>query len=114
MPHIVIEYSGHMDETRDMNEICEALRDTAANSGVFPDISAIRVRAIPCPYWSTTNEPACFAHVTIRLLPGRDTATKKRLTALMLARLDAALPDIGSLSVDTKDIDPATYAKRTL
>ncbi len=114
MPHIIVEYSGHLDESHDMNEICEALRETAAGTGIFPNVNAIRVRAMPCPFWSVGNEPNCFAHITIRLLAGRDTETKKRLTQQILATLDKMLPEIGSLSVDTKDIDPNTYSTRTL
>ncbi len=114
MPHIIIEYSGHMDETHDMNEICQALFKTAADSGIFPDTTAIKVRAIPCPFWCIGTEPNCFVHATIRLLEGRDTETRKRLSNLVLKTLDEKLPDIGSLSVDIKGITIETYAKRTL
>ena len=114
MPHIVIEYSGHMDETHDMNEVCAALFKTAADCGVFHNPTAIKVRAIPCPFWCVGSEPNCFVHATIRLLDGRDMETKKRLTALVLETLDGLLPDVGSLSVDIKEITTETYAKRTL
>ena len=114
MPHIIVEYAGHLDETHCMNTLCKALFTAAAASGVFPDISAIKVRAIPCPFSLIGSEPQSFAHATIRLLAGRDEAVKADLTRTILAVLDQALPEVGSLSVDIKDIDTASYAKRTL
>ena len=114
MPHIVVEYAGHLDETHCMTGICQILFDAAAASGVFPDTSAIKVRTIPCPFSRIGTEPQSFAHTTIHLLAGRDDAVKADLTRTILAALDTALPDVGSLTVDIKDIDTATYAKRTL
>lgn len=114
MPHIVVEYAGHLDETHCMNTLCKTLFDAAATSGVFPDTSSIKVRALPCPFSLIGTEPQSFAHVTIRLLAGRDDAVKAELTRTILATLDQALPEVGSLSVDIKDIDTASYAKRTL
>lgn len=114
MPHIVVEYSGYLDETHCMTGLCQTLFDAAVASGFFPDTSTIKVRAIPCPFSRIGTEPQSFAHATIRLLAGRDDATKASLTQLILTTLDQALPDVGSLSVDIKDIDTATYAKRTL
>lgn len=114
MPHIIIEYAGHLDETHCMNTICKTLFDTAATSGVFPDTSTIKVRAIPCPFSIIGTDPQSFVHATVRLLAGRDDAVKAELTRTILTALDQALPDVGSLSVDIKDIDTASYAKRTL
>ena len=114
MPHITVEYAGHLDGTHCMTDICQTLFDAAATSGVFPDTSSIKVRAIPCPFSRIGTEPQSFAHVMIRLLAGRDDATKAALTQTILAALDQMLPDVGSLTVDIKDIDTATYAKRTL
>jgi len=114
MPHIIVEYAGHLDETHCMTGMCQILFEAAAATGVFPDTTAIKVRAIPCPFSRIGTEPQSFAHATIRLLAGRDDAVKANLTQIILAALDQALPDVGSLSVDIKDIDTATYAKRTL
>ena len=47
-------------------------------------------------------------------MSGRDTQTKSGLTKRILATMDKMLPDVGSLTVDIKDIDPTTYAKRLI
>jgi len=114
MPHIIVEYAGHLDETHCMTGMCQILFEAATASGVFPDPGAIKVRALPCPFSRIGTEPQTFAHATIRLLAGRDDDVKATLTQTILTALDQALPDVGSLSVDIKDIDTATYAKRTL
>lgn len=114
MPHIIVEYAGHLDETHCMSTVCKTLFDATAASGVFPDISAIKVRALPYPFSLIGTEPQSFAHVTIRLLAGRDDTVKADLTRSILAALDQALPEVGCLTVDIEDIDTAIYAKRTL
>lgn len=114
MPHIVVEYSAKLDQSHDMQALCEHLFNVARNSTVFPDIGAIKVRALPCPYVYIGQESQSFAHATVRLLAGRDIETKARLTNLILETLNATLPDVGSLTVDIKDIDRETYAKRVL
>ena len=114
MPHIVVEYSATLDQSHDMQALCENLFKVTRDSGVFPDIGAIKVRAAPCPYVFIGKESQSFAHATVRLLAGRNTETKAHLANLILETLDATLPDVGSLTVDIKDIDRETYAKRVL
>ncbi|MCK0102214.1 5-carboxymethyl-2-hydroxymuconate Delta-isomerase [Pseudohalocynthiibacter sp. F2068] len=114
MPHIVVEYSATLDQSHDMQALCEKLFKVACDNGIFPDTGAVKVRALPCPYVYIGQEPQSFAHATVRLLSGRDTESKARLTNLILKALDATLPDVGSLTVDIKDIDRETYAKRVL
>jgi 5-carboxymethyl-2-hydroxymuconate isomerase len=114
MPHIIIEYSAALSDTHDMAALCARVFETAEATGVFPDPSAIKVRALPCPFSLIGTEPQSFAHVTVHLMAGRDEATRTRVTQAILATLDDSLADVGSLSVDIKDTNPATYAKRTL
>lgn len=113
MPHFVIEYSDDLPETHNLAALCQLVFDTAVASDNF-DPPTIKVRARPCPYWRTGTEPQSFVHVTIRMMAGRDTPTKSRLTASILVALDNQMPNVGSLSVDIKEIDPKTYAKRVI
>ncbi len=113
MPHFVIEYSEDVAKAHDIAALCRSIFDAAITSDIF-DPAAIKVRARPCPYWHTGTEPQSFAHITIRLMSGRNTQTKLGLTKKILATMDKMLPDVGSLTVDIKDIDPTTYAKRLI
>ncbi len=113
MPHLVIEYSEDLAETYDIAALCQLLFDTAKASDIF-DPATIKVRALPCPYWRSGTDPQSFAHITIRLMSGRDNLAKTRLTQSVLAAMDKQLPKVGSLTVDLKEIDPNTYAKRII
>ncbi len=113
MPHLVVEHSADIANHQNMSDLCKTLYDTALRSGEF-DAPTIKVRAISCAASYIGTEPQSFAHVTLHLMAGRDTKTKSRLTQTILNALETSLPDVGSLTVDIKDIDPATYAKRVL
>lgn len=114
MPHIVIEYSAPLAADHDMQALCRHLFDCARATGTFADPAAIRVRALPFQDFALVPGHDSSAHVTLRILAGRDTATKASLTAAILAALIEKLPGVDSLTVDIKDIDPDTYAKRAL
>ena len=113
MPHFIVEYSADVTTHHDMQNLCQALFDSAKDSGAFPDTNAIKVRATPATHWVLGHGDSGFVHVTIRLLAGRDSATQALVTQTALKTLKAHLPLVGSLSVDIKDINPATYAKHT-
>lgn len=114
MPHIVIQYSAGLDGEHDLHAMCQSVFDAAAATGVFPDLSAIKVRALPCPYFVLGSDPQDFAHADVALLPGRTAEQKSAVTAAVLKALIAQLPEVDSLSVDIRDLDGASYAKRTL
>ncbi len=114
MPHIVIEHSTNVGETHDMSALCRAVFDTAKASGVFPDTTAIKVRAIAYDHFVIGTDPQSFAHATIHLLAGRSPAVKAALTQTILDEMEKHLPTVGSLSVDIVDMDPPAQAKRIL
>lgn len=114
MPHIVIDYSEGLDDTHDLHALCRSVFEAAVATGVFPDLSAIKVRARPCPYFLLGTDPQSFAHADVHLLDGRSDAQKSTVTHAVLRAMEANLPTVGSLSVDIHDMARATYAKRTL
>ena len=114
MPHIVIDYSEGLDKTHDLHALCRAVFDAAVGTGVFPDLSAIKVRAHPCPYFLLGTDPQSFAHAEVLLFDGRSDDQKSTVTRAVLKAMEAHLPTVGSLSVDIHDMARATYAKRTL
>jgi 5-carboxymethyl-2-hydroxymuconate isomerase len=111
LPHFIVEYSEDLAATNDLAALCQLLFDTAKSSGMF-DPDAIKVRALPCTHWRIGTDPQSFAHITIRLMAGRDHLVKSRLSKSVLTAMDEHLPEVGSLTVDIKEIDPTTYAKR--
>jgi len=113
MPHITIEYTERLDGSHDMQSLCEALFQTLSAHSAIPHPESLKIRAVPCPFSRIGTTPATFAHAQLALLPGRDAATKSDLAHSILAVMQANLPDVGSLSVDVSDLNPA-YAKRVL
>lgn len=113
MPHIVIEHSKGLDQSHDLQALCEDLWQAFA---AHPSVSApetVRVRTIAATASRTGVEPQTFAHATLLLLPGRDEATREDLARMTLAALDTRLPDVGSLTVRLTDLNPP-YLKRML
>ena len=111
MPRIALEFSDGLQDTHDMHALCEALFEALI---LDPEIKpeALKVHATPVPYWRIGTEPQSFAHITFYLYAGRDDATKARLTDIALTTMHTHMPDVGSLSVDARDMNPAAYAKR--
>jgi 5-carboxymethyl-2-hydroxymuconate isomerase len=113
MPHVTVEYTDRLDGSHDMQSLCEALYHALAAHPAITHPESLKIRAIPCAFSRLGTRPQTFAHARLDLLTGRDAATKSSLSALILATLDASLPDVGSLSVDVHDLSPA-YTKRVL
>ena len=113
MPHAVIEYSAGIEEFYDPHVLCGRVFAALAAQAAIPDATTLKVRAIAVEAWQNGTDPQSFAHATLSLLPGRDQATKDALAACILAALVAEMPDVGSLSVDVRELNPA-YTKRVL
>ena len=113
MPHIVIEHSKGLDQSHDLQALCERVwRDFAAHPSVTAP-ETVRVRTIAATTSRIGVEPQTFAHATLLLLPGRDDATREDLAKTTLSALDAFLPDVGSLTVRLSDLNQP-YLKRML
>jgi len=113
MPHFILEHSPDIP-AQQISDTLDALFSTASDHPEFPDPAAIKMRALPCTQQRMTGKVHSFAHLTIKLLTGRDTSTKAALATSMLAILDRHLPQVGQLTVDPRDMARDTYAKRIL
>lgn len=114
MPHLVLEHSASLTETHDLDALSKALFDAAAASPVFHNTAAIKTRTVSCDNVHMGTSPETFAHLTVWLLAGRTDEAKKSLGKSLLAVMDAHLPTVGALSVDTQDMQTETYTKRTI
>lgn len=113
MPHIVIEHSTVLDQSHDLQALCDQMWEVFA---AHPSVSApdtVRVRTIAATAGRIGVEPQTFAHATLLLLPGRDEATRADLAQITLGTLEAHLPDVGSLTVRLTDLNQP-YLKRML
>lgn len=113
MPHFVIEYSRPLENTLDLNKVMQIAFESGVQSGAMqaPDI---KVRAIPYDYFRLEGGIDTFMHVSVYLLEGRTAEQKEHLSILLRQNLGDACPQIGSLSIDIRDMDPIAYKKRLL
>ncbi|MBY5992557.1 5-carboxymethyl-2-hydroxymuconate Delta-isomerase [Ferrimonas balearica] len=108
MPHLVLEYAETTLDDAAIAPVLTALHHSALASGQFSE-SAIKVRALAVPHALVAGQPAPFAHLTVKLLPGRSEETKAALLDRLLATLAAALPHQASTSVELVDL---TYYRK--
>lgn len=113
MPHFVVEYARRMEETVSLGRVMDITYAAGARSGVMTP-SDIKVRAIPYEHFLMADGTGSFLHVTVSLLAGRTVEQKEHLGICVRDDLAAAFPEVGSISVDIRDMDPVAYKKRLL
>ena len=113
MPHVSIEFSEGIEQTHNIQLLCEEMFKVLAAQEAF-DSPTIKIRATPVKYFRIGTDPQTFAHATLLLMAGRDQTTKTHLNKTILNVLNNALPDVGSLTVREVEITRETYAKRVL
>ena len=117
MPHIQIDYSGNLEPKLDIAALCRALRDAAAETGVFP-VAGIRVRATACTHWEIAdgNPEHAFLDISVRLRGGRSLEIRKQATAHIFDAAQAYCAELMDsspfmLSLEMRDIDPELSPK---
>ncbi|MEZ5800589.1 MAG: 5-carboxymethyl-2-hydroxymuconate Delta-isomerase [Nitratireductor sp.] len=117
MPHFQIDYSKNLETRLDIPGLCRAIRDAAAETGVFP-LAGIRVRATACDHVviADGNPAHAFLDMSVRLRGGRTLETRKQATAHIFAAAEAFCADVMNsssfmLSMEMRDIDPELSPK---
>ena len=117
MPHIIVEYSANLEEKLDVRALLDKVHAAVLASGVFR-IGAVRTRAERRDiYRIADGDPDHgFVHVDLRIGPGRDAATRKRVADAVLDTLAAATRDVFArcglaLSVEVQEIDDNASAR---
>jgi len=114
MPHIIVEYAADIAQTHDLNALCKELFEAAMTTSAFVSPEDIKVRMMPATHWYQQVENSRFAHVTVRLIAGRTLEQKQEITLTLLNAAAKRLTDVGSITVDIKEIELASYVKRAL
>jgi len=109
MPHCILEYAKEIKSQIDMKELIAVVHDGIKRSAVF-DIGKLKIRAIPYEDYSLV-EADLFIHVSLRILAGRDSKTKKILAEDILNELKLMPLMSVSLTVEICDIDSDSYSK---
>jgi len=113
MPHVSIEFSKGLEQTNDIQSVCDQVFAALADQDVF-DAPTIKVRATSVEFFRIGSEPQTFVHATLLLMEGRDELTRAHLNKTILEVLGKALPNVGSITVKDVEMTRATYAGRVL
>lgn len=111
MPHLVIEYSdGALDQPA-VACLMQCLAETASRTGVMK-AEDIKVRATSYRDFRIAGTQDSFIHLSVYLLAGRTPEQKETLSISLRRMMTELCPEVISLSVDIRDMDPAAYKKR--
>ena len=113
MPHIIIEHSKALEDSHNLQSLCDDLWEKFAAHPAINGPDTVRTRTIAANASRIGIEPQTFAHATLLLLDGRTDDTKRDLAQMILDTLDAHLPDVGSLTVRIDRLEQP-YIKRML
>lgn len=111
MPHLVLEYSDDAFDQPALKELMQSLAETAAQTGVMKP-EDIKVRAQGYRDYLTAGKQDSFIHLSVYLLAGRTPEQKEMLSIGLRRTMVDLCPDVISLSVDIRDMDPDAYKKR--
>jgi 5-carboxymethyl-2-hydroxymuconate isomerase len=111
MPHVIIEYSGNIEEWGNQETITKAVHDALCSVEHLPT-DGIKTRAIRHDHFHVGSDSGGkgFATVLIRTRPGRDDHVLVRISEAARAAIVAhvaAVPDKTlSISVEVQMMDP--------
>ncbi|HWM83328.1 MAG TPA: 5-carboxymethyl-2-hydroxymuconate Delta-isomerase [Pseudolabrys sp.] len=120
MPHIIVEYSGNLDDSLDIRALIDALHQCAIDSRVA-DAAAIRTRAERRDVFRVAGDnPAnAFVHIVARLRIGRSEEQRRTLADALLAvtnqhlrRADGTHPL--AITVEIEEIDNITARRNSI
>jgi len=113
MPHFIIHTNKTFIDQQDPNKIMQAVFAEAKASGLFPS-SIIKVRIIPFEHSIVDGTDQDLVHIVAWIMGGRTTEQKKDLADRIVAELGTSFPELPTISIDVRDIDPPTYSNREL
>jgi len=111
MPHMIIEYSSGALDQAAVTSLMKALSETASGTGVVR-AEDIKVRATSYHHFLVAGAEESFIHLSVHLLAGRTPDQKETLSISLRRTMSELCPEVISLSVDIRDMDPAAYKKR--
>ena len=117
MPHVIVEYSGNMEDRVNMPEFCDMLRLAAIETGALP-MPGVRVRAFRADHVSIADgDPKHgFIDISVRLRGGRNFDIRQRATQHIFEAARQFLAPVMeqhslALSFEMRDIDPRLSPK---
>ena len=92
MPHIIVEYSGNLDNALDVPGLLNALHQAMIETGVA-DTAAIRTRAIRLEHFCIADRDPNngFVQITVRMREGRPKEAYQKVGESLMAAAESNL-----------------------
>ncbi|MGE0623224.1 MAG: 5-carboxymethyl-2-hydroxymuconate Delta-isomerase [Pseudomonadales bacterium] len=113
MPHFVIHSNKSFIERNGPDRIISCVYEQALASTLFSK-SIIKVRVLPFEYSFVQGSDQDFIHIVAWIMGGRTDDQKAELAESIVKSLKAMFPDLPTLSIDVRDINPTTYTNREM
>ncbi|ARQ02582.1 5-carboxymethyl-2-hydroxymuconate Delta-isomerase [Pseudorhodoplanes sinuspersici] len=120
MPHIIVEYSGNLDDSVDVPGLLSALHQAMIETGVA-DTAAIRTRAIRLEHFCIADrDPANgFVQITVRMREGRPAEAYQKVAENLMAAAEKSLERAFAshplqLALEIHEITQLTLRKNTV
>src|ERR1700753_199559 len=111
MPHLGIEHSADELDRAALKDLMQSLAEAAEQTGVMKP-EEIKVRAQSYHDYLIAGKQDSIIHLYGYLLAGRTPGQKEMLSISLRRMMVDLCPDVVSLSVDIRDMDPDAYKKR--
>ncbi len=111
MPHFILEHANALTTDADIRDALEITLESGGRMD-FINKADIKVRLIPYTDVLAGDGRTSFLHVTAYLLDGRSDDLKKTLSTALLADLGKRFLQVHCITVDVRDMNRASYAKR--
>ena len=92
MPHLTIEYSKNIENDIEINDLVQAMHNSAASIDALP-IGGLRTRAVARKHFLVADGHSSntFVNVALRIAPGRSEGIKKEASFFMPSDLPGAI-----------------------
>jgi len=108
VPHCIIEHSSSING----KDLLPRVFQGALNSNLFEvDGSDIKVRSLAFSDYQTGKTKSYFIHVVLKILSGRNTNDKQKLSKLVLENIASLSKNGCSITVEVIDMERNSYSK---
>ncbi|QDC10036.1 5-carboxymethyl-2-hydroxymuconate isomerase [Oceanicola sp. D3] len=113
MPHFVIEHGNALNSPATRQAALQLVGEVGAGCG-FIAREDIKLRIYEAVEFLHLDGTGSFLHLTVSMLAGREPEQKIALAIALRDALAERFPEVESISIDLRDMDPTPYKKRLL
>ena len=120
MPHVIIEYSANLDDSMDVQGLCNAAHQAMIDSGHAP-LEGIRTRAVRREHYCVADRAPdnAFVHIIVRMREGRPKEAYQKVGEMIFAAAEKSLEKTlqkhpMQLALEMHEITQLTFRRDTI